>query len=212
MTSVARRWGLPLSPANALFYAADDVVARSMAERAQAVASGRDTTAQSQTDVVIWRLWEGGGAPPAEAASYLDRAREHPDDLSLAAYACLAAVRLGRPDAAARRRVADSLLDRVATARDVAESPLMLSRCHEAAGDTTGALAMLARRPLDPVYGPKYLAGMLYHEGRLALALGDSSRALRAWRHVLVLRDDPEAGLLAQRRAVQRAVDSLSSR
>ena len=36
-----------------------------------------------------------------------------------------------------------------------------VARCHEAAGDRQGALSMLARRPLDAVYGPRFLAGML---------------------------------------------------
>ena len=61
-----------------------------------------------------------------------------------------------------------------------------------------GALATLARRPLDPVYGPSYLAGYLYDEGRLALLEGDGPRALRAWRHLLALRDDPDPPLRPQ--------------
>ena len=69
---------------------------------------------------------------------------------------------------------------------------------------------MLSRRALDPVYGPSYLAGFLYDEGRLALLEGDRARALRAWRQFLVLRDDPDPSLRPQIAALRRVVDSLS--
>jgi hypothetical protein len=69
---------------------------------------------------------------------------------------------------------------------------------------------MLARRPLDAVYGPRFLAGMLYDEGRLALLEGDGPRALRAWGHLLTLRDDPDLALRPQVEMLRRVVDSLS--
>ena len=109
-------------------------------------------------------------------------------------------------------RRADSLADLLPGANGIGWGLLVLARCHEAAGDRRGALATLARRALDPVYGPAYLAGYLYDEGRLALLEGDGARALRAWRHLLVLRDDPDPALRPQVAMLRRVVDSLARR
>lgn len=212
LAELVRGQGVAFPPTEPLLYAADASGAPAMSALERAVAAGSDTSPVRRREVTLWKIWEGGGPAPAEATYYIEQARTHPGDLGWASNGCLAAVRLGAPEAPALLRAADSLLGRIAAANEVGSAPLVLARCYEAAGDTARALATLARWPLDPTYGPKYLAGMLYHEGRLALATGDSARALRAWRHFLALRDDPDPALLPQRQAVQRMVDSLSGR
>ncbi len=203
-------YGVPPSPVAGLFYAGDEAARPQFAAMEQAVVSGRDGSEQARDGVVFWHLWRGEPVPPVEARRYLARLDRQQGDLGAAASACLAAVRVGDADASARMRRADSLADLVPSADRVGSGAYVLARCHEAAGDRRGALAMLARRPLDAVYGPRFLAGMLYDEGRLALLEGDGPRALRAWRRLLTLRDDPDTALRPQVAAVRRVVDSLS--
>ena len=82
------------------------------------------------------------------------------------------------------------------------------------------ALAGLWEREGDPpralraVRGRSYsdavdLAADLREEGRLAAIVGDSAGAIRAWRHFLILRADPEPSLRAQRDSVALALASL---
>jgi len=193
-----------------LLYAAADAGRPALETLRRSVAAGTDTSAYARTEVTFWELWEGDSIEIEPARAYLAELDRAPGGLSSTAYGCLAAARLGRPDALARLRRADSLADWLADANQVGPTMLVLARCHEALGDRAGALAMLGRRPLDPVYGPGSLAGYLYDEGRLALLDEDGPRALRAWRHFLVLRDDPDPALRPQVAMVRRVVDSLS--
>ncbi len=78
----------------------------------------------------------------------------------------------------------------------------------EARGEWDRALAAIRRRPHG---GVRYLAGDLHHEGRLALLAGDTAAALRAWRHYLALRLDPEPILEPQVARVRAEVARLES-
>ena len=201
---------LPPSISAPSFYAAGQAVRPRVEALRRAVLTGTDTATHAREELVFWQLWEGGPVDSAPARAYLAALDRHQDDLGFAAYACLAAARLQLPDGPARLRHADSLANWLANANQVGASMLVLARCHEVLGDRAGALAVVARRPLDPVYGPNALAGYLYEEGRLALLLGDGARARRAWSHLLTLRDDPEPALAAQTAWVRATVDSLS--
>lgn len=213
MSQVLRANGMRPSPTTALVYANEDAVQPQIEVMRRAVAAGTDTTWATRSELVFWRLWEGEAVPEADARRYLaelDQLAQQTGTLVYGAYACVTAARLGSPDAPARLRRADSLANAISGADQAGSSFLVLSRCHEVVGDRAGALAMLSRRALDPVYGPNYLSGFLYHEGRLALLEGDRVRALRAWRHFLALRDAPDPLLRPQVDAVRRAVDSLA--
>jgi DNA-binding SARP family transcriptional activator len=210
MPGIMEAYGLSLSASTALFYGADDVMRAQIQALQRAVLDGRDTTTAARAELAFWHLWQGDSVMTVPARAYLADADRHAGDLGWAAYACLAAVRLGGPEARVHLRRADSLVGLIPSADQLGASILVIARCHEAAGDRKGALSMLARRPLDPVYGPRYLAGSLYDEGRLALLEHDRPRALRAWRHLLVLRDDPDPALRPQVDSLRRAVDSLS--
>jgi DNA-binding SARP family transcriptional activator/tetratricopeptide (TPR) repeat protein len=193
----------------ALAYASDDAARPEFEAMDRAVSTGADTSWAAREEVLFWRLWRGEPVSPSDARRHLAALDQHAGDLGSEAYACLTAARIAEPAARSRLRRADSLASQVTSAGDIGTSFLVLARCHEAMGDRRGALALLARRPLDAVYGPRYLAGYLYDEGRLALAEGDRARALRAWRQFLVLRDDPDPALRPQVAAVRRTVDSL---
>jgi tetratricopeptide (TPR) repeat protein len=75
---------------------------------------------------------------------------------------------------------------------------LTLARLHEFRGDPLAALAATRRRAVQ--YEPGFnllLSTQLREEGRLALAVGDTAGAVRAYRHYLALRPDPEPSLRA---------------
>ena len=71
---------------------------------------------------------------------------------------------------------------------------LEVARLRERQGDRAAALAAVRRRPYA-YHLSDYLAPHLREEGRLAALTGDSAGAIRAWRHYLVLRSDPEPAL-----------------
>jgi len=202
--------GLTPTPTSSLLYASDDTALPRIEAMRRAVAAGTDTSTATWAELLFWRLWRGEPVSQVDARRYLALLDAHAMDLGYEAYGCLVAARTGQPDARTRLRRADSLAGQVAAPDQVGSNLLVLAHCHEALGDRAGALAMLSRRALDPVYGPMYLAGSLYDEGRLALLAGDGARALRAWRQFLILRDDPDPLLRSQTDAVRRAVDSLS--
>lgn len=210
LDSLLRGYGQELTPTILVWFAGEEAARSRVRELERAIRGGADTTLHARNEVLQWHLWTGDSVPVAEARRLLAETRLRPGELQGMALGCLAAVRLGEPDAAAYLRRADSLLRQLPGADLVGTNPLLLARCHEVAGDRQGALAMLARRPLDPMYGPRYLTGYLFEEGRLSALEGDRPRALRAWRHFLTLRDDPDPSLRPQLAAVRRLVDSLA--
>jgi hypothetical protein len=71
---------------------------------------------------------------------------------------------------------------------------LEVARLRERAGDLRAALAAVRRRPYA-YHLTDYLAPHLREEGRLAALTGDTAAAVRAYRHYLALRSDPEPAL-----------------
>jgi len=213
MNQVIRDHGGQPSLTTALPFANDDAVQPRFEAMSRAVAAGTDTSWATRRELVAWRTWRGERVSAPEGARYLDeldRLERETGNMVYAGYGCVVAVRIGAPDAGARLRRADSMASAIAGPDQAGSTFLSLARCHEASGDRAGALAMLSRRALDPVYGPTYLSGFLYDEGRLSLQEGDRARALRAWRHFLALREAPDSLLRPQLEAVRRAVDSLA--
>lgn len=88
---------------------------------------------------------------------------------------------------------------------------LLLARLHEARGELHEALAALRRRPYHPVHGVPYLATFLREEGRLAALVGDTAGAVRAYRHYLALRSDPDPSLRAEADSVRAQLEALES-
>ena len=71
---------------------------------------------------------------------------------------------------------------------------LEVARLRDRQGDHRAAL-MAVRRRTYSYHLTDYLAEHLREEGRLAALTGDRQGAVRAYRHYLVLRSDPEPAL-----------------
>jgi hypothetical protein len=81
-----------------------------------------------------------------------------------------------------------------------AVSNLVASRLWEERGDLARALAAARRWRFGlPLIHQPCLSTNLREEGRIAARMGDRARAIRAYRHYLALRDDPEPPLRAER-------------
>jgi tetratricopeptide (TPR) repeat protein len=85
---------------------------------------------------------------------------------------------------------------------------LEVARLRERQGDLAGALRALRRRSYA-YHLTDYLATTLREEGRVAALAGDTAGAIKAWRHYLVLRSDPEPGLRAGVDSVRRELGRL---
>jgi tetratricopeptide (TPR) repeat protein len=85
---------------------------------------------------------------------------------------------------------------------------LELARLRERQGDRPAALRALRRR-YYAYHLTDYLATHLREEGRLAVLTGDTAGAVRAWRHYLVIRSDPEPRLRPGVDSVRAALAKL---
>jgi hypothetical protein len=91
----------------------------------------------------------------------------------------------------------------------IAAPNLLVARLREAHGDVPGALAAVRRRPYHAVFGPLFLSTFLREEGRLAALVGDTAGAVRAYRHYLALRSDPQPRLAADAARARAALARL---
>jgi DNA-binding SARP family transcriptional activator/TolB-like protein len=87
---------------------------------------------------------------------------------------------------------------------------LAAARLRAEHGDIEGALAAIRRRG-EPGDQKILLSTFLREEGRLAALAGDTTGASRAYRHYLLLRAQPEPGLVAQRDSVRTALARLGA-
>jgi serine/threonine-protein kinase len=111
-----------------------------------------------------------------------------------------------RPNARALAQIADTLLIGLPRfPRNV--FGLMLAGAYDALGDPSAGLRVLRRRELD---GPAFfLASILREEGRLAARVGDREGAIRAYRHYLAMRTQPDPALQAEVRRVREELAAL---
>jgi serine/threonine protein kinase len=154
-------------------------------------------------------------AAAARLHELLDGRLELPDRNSHAACAAVLdavmATAAGRPDARILAERADSLLLRHYSShrRDVDRVQLVLARTFDALGDPQAGLRVIRRRqPNNPAY---FLATILAEEGRLAARAGDRDGAVRAYRHYLVLRTDPDPELAAEVQRIREQLATLSA-
>ena len=146
-----------------------------------------------------WRL-AAGDADRVQAALVQARRLAAPTESPepLATPVCLAAVEAqlaaarADPYAAALARL-DSLLREAWNSRDLllTVGNLIAARLYEARGDLPRALDRVRRR----AGWEAFLSTQLREEGRLAALAGDREGAIRAYRHYLALRSDPEPAL-----------------
>ena len=157
--------------------------------------------------VALWRLWRGDTTGATEAIARLrsgpPRGAGAPELLD-----ALLASHAGRPEVPLTLQRLDSI-----AMLGCCTLPHFINfgsaRVHERAGDIPRALAAIRRgRWLFP---PEYLSAYLREEGRLADLTGDREGAIRAYRHYLVLRADPEPVLRPQADSVRRALARLEA-
>jgi hypothetical protein len=86
---------------------------------------------------------------------------------------------------------------------------LVAARLLEKLGDVRGALAAARRRSDAWTQNNPYLATQLREQGRLAALAGEREEAIRAYKHFLALRVDPEPALRPQVDAVRRELRQL---
>jgi hypothetical protein len=86
---------------------------------------------------------------------------------------------------------------------------LEVARLRERQGDLRGALAAVRRRAYA-YHLTDYLAAHVREEGRLSALTGDRAGAIKAYRHYLALRPDPEPALLPAIEAVRAELAKLA--
>jgi hypothetical protein len=86
---------------------------------------------------------------------------------------------------------------------------LLLARLWERHGDPVRALQAVRRRGSAFLWVPSFMTSFLAEEGRLAALTGDTAGAVRAYRHYLALRFDPEPSVRPKVEAVRRALMAL---
>ncbi len=113
-----------------------------------------------------------------------------------------------RSDAVATLERLDALLRAGSDVRHLLPSvaTLIAARLYERRGDLVSALAMVRRRAS---WSNQLLSTQLREEGRLAALVGDTVGAVRAYRHYLALRSDPEPRLRPEVERVQAEVERL---
>jgi tetratricopeptide (TPR) repeat protein len=84
---------------------------------------------------------------------------------------------------------------------------IIAARLHEAMGDSRAALAAIRRRAYG--FQPQYLSTYLREEGRLAALTGDTAGAIKAYRHYLALRSEPEPALKPEVQRVRTGLAGL---
>jgi tetratricopeptide (TPR) repeat protein len=151
----------------------------------------------------LWETAHGRHGAATRAAALLRAARAPLDRTSTGYIAVCAAVldaqvaaARGRPDAGAALERLDSLMrlgPRATTWARVLGN-ITAARLWETRGDLPRALAAIRRRHYGfvPQRLNVALSTFLREEGRLAALTGDAAGAIRAYRHYLALRDDPD--------------------
>jgi serine/threonine-protein kinase len=178
--------------------------------------------------VGLWHATRGDFAAARRAGSQLGPARltglAGMDSVRFADHATLcgslieaaAATGLASRDARARLSAADSLARHlvfaITDAPRIPEANLLLARLWEAQGDLPRALAAVRRR--GGIFGgpPHFMTTFVREEGRLAALTGDTAAAIRAYRHYLGLRYDPEPHLRPEVERVRRELAILERR
>jgi eukaryotic-like serine/threonine-protein kinase len=151
------------------------------------------------------------------ARSLRDSAAAHAEsEMTVCLAGLQARLALGKGDPSAPRMVAR--FDSMAAARIWAGGGyrafvnLDVAELQEAAGNLPGALRAIRRRAYNWI--PDELIGLplyLRTEGSLAARTGDTAGAIRAYRHYLALRSQPDPELVPERDSVRAAVQRLST-
>lgn len=204
----------------------DEAVEAARALEAQGRAVGPDSAAQNGSDVrsvCALALWWATEGQVERAQDALPALRSPPaaagEELRRQGRTCGAMVEgLLTLDGQGDPGPAATALDRVF--RDnlthfswdplFSAAPLVLSRLHEADGNLVAALAAARRRPYGGGTHGILISTFLKEEGRLAALNGDRADAVRAYRHFLALRPNPEDHLMEEVERIRRELDQLA--
>ena len=229
VTRVDPRIPQQLQVLDAIYWQGDTTAANKMAlhlaRSADApLATGLADRSRQYGDVCVvsqWRLWHGqvGGveraiallraATPPHGSSSDVRSTVNPAVCAAVLQAWLTTVR-GASESPHALSVLDSLMALGPEPGLVIQYPNLVSaRLHELQGDRRGALAAVRRRYYD-AGPPVYLSTYLLEEGRLAALTGDRPGAVRAYRHYLALRPNPEPSATAEVDHVRAELASLT--
>jgi len=215
---------------NAMWWNADTLIAIEAARRmsdAAAVPPSDGTAARERVydacTLGEWRASRGDYAAAAAASRQLRSApfAIMPDSAAVVRYAGLCAALLDAmhasglklPGARSRLVTADSLAKAsfymVCCGEGVSDANLQLARLFELEGDIPQALEAVRRGAGEYGGAPLYLTTLLREEGRLAAMSGDTTAAVRAYRHYLALRLDPEPSVKPEVDQVRGALAAL---
>ena len=186
----------------ALFWDGDSAAGAAAArERARRIArdtlgpsrdasSERGDLARHVAQQGLWDLLHGDTTRAAAAVRWLRR--KHP--IGAVFVDAMLATKTRRPDAETIRSRLDSVALEGCCGTDIVYwVNLVVARAYEAAGRDADALRAVRRGVWH--FPPQLLSTYLQEEGRLAARLGDTAGAIRAYRHYLLLRSDPEPSL-----------------
>jgi tetratricopeptide (TPR) repeat protein len=197
---------------NALYWGGDTTAAlraaRQLAPYASPVSfSGEEGKHRLENLIALaeWRVARGDYGYAQVAAMRLRTARlvglPANDSIELTYYATLcaslleaaSATALRLPEARTKLEQADAAARTyVIVLHSGPAANLVIARLAEAQGDLSLALRAVRRRNNGFGLGPWYLSTYLREEGRLAVLIGDTAGAVRAYQHYLALRPDPE--------------------
>jgi hypothetical protein len=214
------RW--PAGPAarahvlNALYWDGDPRAAaraaRELEWQARQELETDDPTARGLSSLCVWEQWRLAHGDASTASRAMERlnATGYPGDrLCALMLGAMLAIDADGPAQAAAAQELEAYLLRTGVLGGPAQehANLLLAHLHEARGDTEAALAAVRRRGRHPWGG--YLSSYLREEARLAAQIGDLGGAVRAYRHYLALRSDPEPRLRAEAADVARELARL---
>ena len=181
---------------------------RPYASRVAVGADQKRTQLEAQCVLATWRAAHGDHA---YADAVIRRLREATvtglpsiDSVALTQYTTLCAAlldarrstALNQPDARSKLEAADAAARTFNTFMPALGANLVVANVAEAQDDLPLALRAVRRRAGMYGFFPSwYLSTYLREEGRLAALTGDTAGAIRAYRHYLALRPDPEPGI-----------------
>jgi tetratricopeptide (TPR) repeat protein len=153
-------------------------------------------------------LWDYFHGDTARAAASVRWLRRNGDPLGADFVDVLIATRAQRVDASTLRARIDSItLEGCCGGGLVNWANLVVAQAHEQAGHDADALRAVRRGVWR--FPPQLLSTFLREEGRLAARTGDRTGAIRAYRHYLALRSNPDPELRPEVARIRAALTRL---
>jgi DNA-binding SARP family transcriptional activator len=191
-------------------YSVDPVVVDSLAARFVTV-PGSHESAEVDQIVTLSHLLAGNTVEPGLLSRTIDGMRRWPQqDPSVRAAGALLTAACCPAEA---KPMIDSVAAELPSTLGAQASALVyLALAYDRIGERGLALRTLRRRSLDHWLGLPRLTQALWLEGKIAAETGDTSAAIRAWRHYLALRLHPDPALRGEVEAVRRELAAIEAK